>query len=252
MAAVGPGRVIGRRVIARDEVDSTQAELAGLATEGAEEGTVVTARHQRRGRGRQGRSWWDAPGQSLLLSVLLRPAIGVAHAPQLSHVAALGVTDALEAVGIEAGIRWPNDVLIRGHKVGGILPDAVADAAGRLRHVLLGIGLNVNQEAFPPDVARSAISLRMATGRAHDTGALLDAVLVALDRRYARYIAGGFASLRPDWRRRAISLGTMVTTPAGLSGAAEDISPEGALLVRLDDGRLLPVWSGEIAVVARD
>lgn len=245
-------RVVGCQRLALDEVDSTQIELARLAAEGAPEGMVVTARHQRRGRGRQGRSWWDAAGQSLLASVLLRPPVAVAQAPQLSHVAALGVTDALAAAGVEAGIRWPNDIVILGRKVGGILPDAVSDAAGRLQHVLLGIGLNVNQSALPLPLADSATSLRIATGRRHDPEALLEALLDALDVRYACFLARGFAGLRADWRRRTVSLGTMVVTPPGLRGSAEDISLEGALLVRLDDGRLLPLWSGEIAVVAPD
>jgi BirA family biotin operon repressor/biotin-[acetyl-CoA-carboxylase] ligase len=246
------GRVVGRRVIALDEVDSTQLELARLAAGDTPEGTVVTARHQRRGRGRQGRRWWDEPGQSLLVSVLLRPPVAVAQAPQLSHVGALAVTDALAAAGVEAGIRWPNDIVIRGGKVCGILPDAVSDSAGRLRHVLLGIGVNVNQTTFPESLASAATSLRLATGREHDSAALLVAIVDALDVRYARYLAGGFAGLRADWRGRAISLGTMITTPTGREGTAEDISPEGALLVRLDDGRLVPLWSGEIAKVARD
>jgi BirA family biotin operon repressor/biotin-[acetyl-CoA-carboxylase] ligase len=246
------GRIVGRQVIALDDVDSTQSELARLADADAPQGTVVTARHQRQGRGRQGRAWWDEPGQSLLLSVLLRPPVPAAQAPQLSHVAALAVADALGGIGVAAGIRWPNDVVIGGRKMGGILPDAVTDGAGRLRHVLLGIGLNLNQTAFPGPLAATATSLRLATGREHDPTAVLAGLLDALDARYTRYLAGGFAGLRADWRRCAVSLGTMVTTPAGLLGAAEDISPEGALLVRLDDGRLMPLWSGEIAVVARD
>jgi BirA family biotin operon repressor/biotin-[acetyl-CoA-carboxylase] ligase len=246
-------RVIGCRLVVLDETDSTQTDVARLAADGAPEGTVVTAHHQRRGRGRQGRTWWDERGRSLLASVLLRPPVPVAQSPQLSHVGALAVVDALlAAVRLEAHIRWPNDILVGGRKLAGILPDAVSDGAGRLLHVSLGIGINVNQFELPPEIAGSATSVRLATGREHDLAPILDALLEALDRRYARFVDGGFAALRADWRRRTNTLGTIVTTPVGLTGAAEDISPEGALLVRLDDGRLIPVWSGEIVAVARE
>ena len=131
-------------VHALDTTDSTQSEAQRLAAAGAPEGTVVTARHQEAGRGRRGHEWWDAPGQSLLASVLLRPPGPVTTAPQLSLVGGLAVADALAAAaGVDARIRWPNDLLVDGQKICGILAEAASDGAGRLQHVILGIGINL-------------------------------------------------------------------------------------------------------------
>jgi BirA family biotin operon repressor/biotin-[acetyl-CoA-carboxylase] ligase len=243
--AVG-GRVIGRAVHALEEVDSTQTELARLAAGGAVEGTVVAARHQRSGRGRRGRGWWDTPGDSLLVSVLLRPPVATAQAPQLSLVGALAVTDALRTdAGVEARIRWPNDVVLGSRKVCGVLPEAVSSGDGPVQHVILGIGLNVNQESFPPDLSEHATSLRLATGRRHDPARLLEALLDALDRRYWAWRAGGLVALREECRERSSTLGRPVTLPDGASGTAVDLDADGALLVRTDDGALRRVVSGE-------
>lgn len=225
-------RLVGRAIHALDTIDSTQAQLARLAAEGAAEGTVVTARHQTAGRGRRGRHWWDEPGQSLLLSVLLRPSIPTAHAPQLSLVAGLAVADALAAAaGLTAQIRWPNDVMVGGKKICGVLPEAVSRADGRVGHVLLGIGINVDQTEFPQDLRDTATSLRLETGMAHDHRQLLSAVLEALDRRYGEWLAAGFAGLREEWRRRASTLGQRVRTGDGREGVAVDVDETGALLV---------------------
>ena len=240
-------RLIGCRIHALDEVASTQSVLAALASEGAPEGTVVTARHQTGGRGRQGRRWWDAPGESLLLSALLRPPIPPARVPELSLVSGLAVTDALDAgAGVRGRIRWPNDVLIGGRKVCGILAEAMSVAAGRVGHVILGIGLNVNQAAFPRELADRATSLRVATGRAHEPDRLLAAVLDALDRRYGEWLAGGFAGLRAEWRRRASTIGERVLMPDGRLGVAVDVSEDGALLVYVGDGVPVRVVSGTL------
>lgn len=239
-------RLIGCAVHALEDVDSTQTETARLAAAGAPEGTVVSARHQRAGRGRRGRDWWDRPGDSLLLSVLLRPPVAAAQAPQLSLVGALAVTDALWAVaGTEARIRWPNDVMIAGRKVCGILPEATSGDGGRLQHVIVGIGVNVNQDRFPPDLSGRATSLRLATGFRHEPARLLAAVLEALDRRYAEWLAGGFAALRDAWRERSATLGQPVTLPDGGAGMAVDVDADGALLVRTGEGALRRVVSGE-------
>ncbi len=241
-------RLVGCVVHALDTVDSTQTVLARLASEGAPEGTVVTARHQTGGRGRRGRCWWDAPGQSLLMSVLLRPPIPAAHAPQLSLVAGLAVADALgTATGVEARIRWPNDVLVDRRKICGVLPEAVSNPDGRVRHVLLGMGINVGQEEFPDGLRAHATSLRLATGVAHDQGRILAVLLEALGGRYCEWLAGGFAGVRDEWRRRAGTLGERVRTPDGREGVAMDVAEDGALLVDAGEGALTRVvsWAWE-------
>lgn len=240
--------MIGCAVHAFETVTSTQAVLAELAREGAPAGTVVTARHQTGGRGRRGRSWWDAAGESLLLSVLLRPPGPPAHVPQLSLVAALAVAEALStAVGLEGRIRWPNDVLVDGRKICGILLEAVSADAARISHVILGLGINVNQLEFPTELANRATSIRRLTGRRHELPPLRAAVLDALDRCYARWLAGGFGPLREEWRRRASTLGERVRLAGGGEGVAVDVAEDGALLIDVGGGALTRLVSGELA-----
>jgi BirA family transcriptional regulator, biotin operon repressor / biotin---[acetyl-CoA-carboxylase] ligase len=237
---------------ALDSIDSTQTEAQRLAAAGAPEGTVVTARHQRAGRGQRGHEWWDDPGESLLVSVLLRPSASPAAAPQLSLVAGLAVADALATAGLAARIRWPNDLLVDDRKVCGILAEAAsgragADGAAGLQHVILGIGMNLNQTRFPPALADRATSLRLVTGRVHDRDAMLSALLAQLERRYAMWQTGGFAALRSAWLGHARLPGQIVRLPDGTLGAGEDVRDDGVLLARAADGRLVPVVSGGAA-----
>jgi BirA family transcriptional regulator, biotin operon repressor / biotin---[acetyl-CoA-carboxylase] ligase len=233
--------VIGSSIHRLDVVDSTQSTLARLAREGAPDGTVVTARHQTGGRGRRGRAWWDAPGESLLLSVLLRPAVAAGHVSQLSLVAALAVTDALAGAGVTGRIRWPNDVLVGGSKISGILPDAVCGTDGRVEHAIVGIGINLDQRSFPPELAGQATSLRLLTGRAHDPAGVEAAVLTALHVRYDAWLSGGFGALRDAWRSRSSTIGTRVGLPDGGDGVAVDVDGDGALLVDVGGGALTRV-----------
>jgi BirA family biotin operon repressor/biotin-[acetyl-CoA-carboxylase] ligase len=239
---------------ALDSTDSTQTEVQRLAAAGAPEGTVVTARHQRAGRGQRGHEWWDDPGESLLVSVLLRPSAPSAAAPQLSLVAGLVVADALATVGVAARIRWPNDLLVDDRKVCGILAEAsfgratsAADGAGSLHHVILGIGINLNQTRFPDSLAARATSLRLVTGRVPDRDALLAALLAQIERRYATWQSGGFAALRAEWLAHALLPGQIVRLPDGALGAGEDVRDDGVLLARAADGRLVAVVSGGAA-----
>ena len=233
--------MIGSSIHRLDVVDSTQSMLARLARAGAPDGTVVTARHQTGGRGRRGRAWWDAPGESLLLSVLLRPAVPAGHVSQLSLVAALAVTDALAAAGVMGRIRWPNDVLVGGSKISGILPDAVCGTDGRVEHAIVGIGINLDQRFFPRELAGQATSLRLLTGRAHDSAHVEAAVLTALGVRYDAWLSEGFGALRDAWRSRSSTIGTRVGLPDGGDGVAVDVDGDGALLVDLGDGTLTRV-----------
>ena len=230
-------------VTALDVIDSTQSEIERRASAGAPEGTVVTARHQEAGRGRRGHEWWDAPGQSLLCSVLLRPDCPIAAVPQLSLVGGLAVAEALAAAtGVRARIRWPNDLLVDGRKVCGILAEAASGAG--VHHVILGIGINLRQAAFPEALADRATSLRLLTGRDHDTVPLLDAVLAELARRYAAWQGGGFASLRQTWLAHSLLPGQPVRLPDGRVGRGEDVAPDGVLLARAGDGTLVRIVSG--------
>jgi BirA family transcriptional regulator, biotin operon repressor / biotin---[acetyl-CoA-carboxylase] ligase len=239
--------LVGQCRHALGDVGSTQDELARLAAAGAPDGTVVTAEHQTGGRGRRGRSWSDAPGENVLVSILLRPPVSAAEAPALSLVGAVAVVDALAATaGIAAGIRWPNDILIEGRKLAGILAEGVTRPDGRLQHALLGIGLNVNQTAFPPTVRDLATSLRIVTGHAHDRAALLDGLLAALDRRYRQFLSDGFAAMRSDWRAHSVTLGRLVRTADGLDAEAVDVDDDGALVLRANGGAAMRLRAGEI------
>ena len=233
-------------VTALEATDSTQAEVKRRGAAGSAEGTVVTARHQRAGRGRRGRDWWDEPGQSLLLSLLLRPAGPPAAVPQLALVGGLAVAEALESeADVVTRIRWPNDLLVDGRKVCGILAEAASDGAGRLDHVILGIGVNLNQAAFPDALRARATSLRLITGRLHEAEALLPVLLASLGRRYAQWQAGGFAALRANWLERSTVPGQLVRLPEGGEGPAIDVGDDGVLLARARDGRLFRVVSGD-------
>jgi BirA family transcriptional regulator, biotin operon repressor / biotin---[acetyl-CoA-carboxylase] ligase len=238
--------MIGCVIHALETVASTQAVLAALAREGAPEGTVVTARHQTEGRGRRGRWWWDAPDESVLLSVLLRPPGPPAQVPQLSLVAALAVTDALwSAAAVRGRIRWPNDVLVDGRKICGILPEAASMGIHCVSHVILGMGINVNQTDIPAALGGRATSVRLLTGRCHDLPPLQAALLDALDRRYERWRAGGFGPLRDEWRR-ASTVGERVRVPGRGEGVAVDIAEDGALLVDIGGGALTRLVSGTL------
>jgi BirA family transcriptional regulator, biotin operon repressor / biotin---[acetyl-CoA-carboxylase] ligase len=237
--------VIGSSIHRLNVVDSTQSMLARLARAGASHGTVVTARHQTAGRGRRGRAWWDAPGESLLLSVLLRPAVPADRVSQLSLVAALAVTDALASASAILGhIRWPNDVLVDGRKIAGILPDVVCGTDGRVEHAVVGIGVNLDQRAFPAPLTGQATSLRLVAGCAPDPVRVEGAVLTALSVRYDAWLSDGFGALRDAWRDRSSTLGTRVGLPDGGEGLAVDVDGDGALLVDVGGGTLTRVLAG--------
>lgn len=244
---------LGHTVHARGTVDSTQAAASQLAAAGAAEGTVVTAQHQTAGRGRRGRQWVDGEGDSLLMSIVLRPPIPPAQAPQLSLVGAVAIVDALRAsVGLRAAIRWPNDVMVGERKICGMLPEAATSALGRLDHLILGIGLNVNQSTFPEPLLTTATSVRLETGRVTAVGLMMESVLAALDRCYARFLASGVDGLREAWLERAQSIGRRAKAADGREGVAVDLAADGALVLRTDLGETLRILTGDVTLEAAD
>ncbi len=233
-----------RTVVRLASVDSTQSEAFRLAAVGAADGAVVVADTQESGRGRRGRDWHDVPGESLLVSLLVRPRLAAAALPQLSFVAAVAVAEAIEtATGLAPRLKWPNDVMARGRKLAGILlesrPGGAADPA-----VVIGIGVNLGQRSFPEELADRATSVLLETGRTPDRDAVLEALLAAFDRWRARLERDGFTAVRDAWRSRTETLGRRVSVE-GVAGTAVDIGEDGALLVD-DGGRVRRVVSGEI------
>ena len=219
------------------EVASTQDMLAGSDHP---HGAVAVVEHQTAGRGRSGRRWDDAQSTALLLSVLLRAPAG-AELPQLSLVAGLAVAAAVEnECSVPAMVKWPNDVLVEGRKVSGILLEASGSA------VVCGIGINVNQsdDDLPPETRLPATSLRISTHRSLDRGALLASVLTELELRYDVWLAGGLAALLDELEQRNALRGLRVRV-GDRAGTAGAIAPDGRLTLVLDRGDVVLVESGE-------
>lgn len=239
-----------RTVVRLATVDSTQSEIFRLAEAGATDGTVVVADTQRSGRGRRGRGWHDVPGESVLVSLLVRPRLAVAALPQLSFVAAVAVAEALEATTrLTPRLKWPNDVLARGRKVAGILLESRSGGAEGPA-VVIGIGVNLAQRAFPEELADRATSVLLETGRAPERDAVLEALLESFERWRGRLERDGFAAVRDAWLARTETLGRRVRVE-GISGTAVDIGEDGALLVD-EGGRVRRVISGELEAGERD
>jgi len=245
-----PSRRLGDTIHRLGAVASTQGEAARLAAAGASEGTVVTATHQSAGRGRRGREWLDAPGESLLMSIVLGPPNLPGLAPQLSLVAAVAVVDALGTAGVAATIRWPNDVMVGERKICGMLPEAVTARGGTIEHVILGIGLNVNQRDFPASIRTVATSVRIETGREYAVEAMLHAVLAGLEGWYRLFVEGGFDALLPAWLGRAQGIGRRARAADGREGVAVGLAADGALLLRTDSGETVRVVAGEVTTEA--
>jgi BirA family transcriptional regulator, biotin operon repressor / biotin---[acetyl-CoA-carboxylase] ligase len=219
-----------------EETESTQLLLGPADPEGA----IATTDHQTGGRGRRGRTWVEAPGTAVLVSVLLRPP-PERPAPQLSLVGGLAAALAVEeATWLAAQIKWPNDVLVNRRKVAGVLAEA------RDGVVILGIGLNVNQtrEQLPADARVAAASLRTVDGRVHDREELLGSLLAQLDRLYAAWREGGLDAVYEDLAARDFLRGRRVTVD-GVEGVAQMIGRDGRLEVSTESGPVL-VESGEV------
>ena len=217
----------------------------GLDDPDLPEGAVAVTEHQTAGRGRSGRRWEDEPGASVLVSVLLRPP-SPADAPQLSLVCALAVAGTVEAANAgPARVKWPNDVLVGGAKVAGILLES------RGGGVVCGIGLNVNQAeaALPRGTRLPAASLRMLTGREHERAALLVALLDHLERRYDAWLRDGLGPLVPELEARDALRGSPVEA-GGVTGVAAGIAPDGRLRVVAEDGTEVLVASGEVELAS--
>ncbi len=243
-------RIIGREILRYEEVGSTNDLARAQGEAGTPEGLVIMAEEQTAGRGRLGRRWLAPKGSSLQFSVLLRPKLPPSLAFRLTQMAALAVADAAQAeFGLSAALKWPNDVLLNNRKCAGILIETAFEG-DRLAFAVLGIGLNVNFSMRNlPDLAPLATTLADELGYPVDRDALSQALLARLDDYYGRLSSG--ADFHAEWKSRLTTLeqNVRVATPDGIeTGTAEDVAPDGALILRTA-GRLIRLYAGDVTIV---
>jgi BirA family biotin operon repressor/biotin-[acetyl-CoA-carboxylase] ligase len=248
---LGKTKIIGRDIRVFKETASTNDVAEKLARDGAPEGVVVFAESQTKGRGRLGRKWSSPARKGLWFSVLLRPNLSPQETTRLTVASATALARAIrKETGVLPQIKWPNDILIRGRKVAGILTEMSAEL-DRVKHVILGIGVDVNLTAadFSPDLRKIATSLKIESGESIDRPQLAATVLRELDRDYARACGKGFAALADEWEAQCATLGSNVTIHLGdrtVRGRAESLDDDGTLLVRTQHGRLERIIGGDV------
>jgi BirA family biotin operon repressor/biotin-[acetyl-CoA-carboxylase] ligase len=253
LARLGKTKVIGRDIRVFEETTSTNDVIEKLARDGVKEGVVVFAESQTKGRGRLGRKWMSPTHKGLWFSVLLRPELSPQETTQLTVASATALRRAIKNVtGLVAEIKWPNDLLIGGRKVVGILTEMSAEV-DRVRHVTLGIGVDVNQDAsdFPPELRKTATSLKVETGEEISRAGLATEILRELDFDYARICGGKFPAVADEWESGCATIGKNVSVQMGarqIRGCAESLDDDGALLVRTEHGHLERVIGGDVTL----
>ena len=253
MARLGKTKVIGRDIQVFEETTSTNDVIEKLAHDGVKEGAVVFAESQTEGRGRLGRRWISPPKKGLWFSVLLRPDLRPQEITQLTVASATALRRAIQSqLGLNPEIKWPNDILIRGKKVAGILTE-LSGELDHVRYVILGIGVdvNLNPSEFPPDLRKLVTSLKTELGRPVSRAELAVAVLRELDHDYARIVSGHFAAVADEWEEHCTTIGHDVVIRTGerqIRGRAESLGEDGALLLRTDHGHLERIVGGDLSL----
>jgi len=243
--------IVGRSIQVFEQTTSTNDIVEKLARDGVKEGVVVFAESQTKGRGRMGRKWMSPGRKGLWFSVLLRPKLHPQETTQLTVISATALRRAIKTItGLAAEIKWPNDLLIGGKKVAGILTEMSAEV-DRVRHVILGLGLDVNQNTseFAPELRPLATSLKIETGEETDRAELAAEILRELDADYARVCARKFPAIADEWEAACVTIGKNVAVHMGdrrFRGRAESLDDDGALLVRTEHGHLERVIGGDV------
>lgn len=241
----------GKKVYTFQTIDSTNNCARALAGCWAEEGTVVIAEEQTAGKGRLGRTWLATPGENLTFSIILRPSLPSEEMNLLPLLVAVGVARAVESViSMNVQCKWPNDLLLDGKKFAGVLMEGVL-SNNAVDYVVVGIGINVNQTLFPPELAERATSLRLATGASINRDTLFRAILHSLETEYDSLSASGFHEVLPRWLSYAPIVGRQVTISQDgsiLAGTVRGISKHGGLIVETN-GEERVVFAGDVTIL---
>lgn len=231
-----------------DEVDSTNEVAKKYLANSAPEGLIIVSDAQSNGRGRLGRSWYSEGGVGLYLSLLLKPDIAPLHYPQLTLMAAVAVIDAInEFSNLPATLKWPNDILLKGKKLCGVLAEYCQNSNNN--GAIIGIGINVNQPKFPEPLREIATSLRIENGKMVNRLELLRSVIGHLDKEYQAFLADGANPLTQKWTQRSDMFGKNVTLTQGthiISGTALRLDENGNLILRTENGDEQSYSGGEV------
>ena len=242
---------IGKKIHYFETLDSTNSQAYQLALNGAEEGEVVVAESQERGKGRLGRHWFSPPFLNLYLSVVLRPNISPHQASLITLMAAVATADAIrKSSGLLPLIKWPNDILLGGRKVAGLLNE-IQSEMDRIHFVILGVGINLNmdEKMFSEEIKSIATSLKIEMGQTISRKNFLQSLLQELENWYTIFMKQGSTMILKAWRDRAQLKGRQVkVTSFGeiLIGVAVDVDSDGALILEMADGKRKRVVAGDV------
>lgn len=243
---------LGKEFYHKEITDSTSLDIGRLAKQGSMDGTVVCADMQTAGRGRRGRSWQSEKGENLLFSILLKPGIQPDKASQVTLLMAFAVTKVLrDEYGFDAKIKWPNDVVVNGKKVCGILTEMFL-AGSKIDYIVVGCGINVRQTEIPGELTDSATSLLLEKNGNYSIQELLDSVLVEFEKYYELFLdktsLKDFVSEYNEWLV-SLNMEVRVLDPKGeYTGISKGINESGELLVEQPDGGIEEVYAGEVSV----
>ncbi len=248
--------LVGKKIHFYESLDSTSTRAFGLARAGEAEGAVVMAETQTDGKGRVGRRWESPPGVNLYASVILRPEVAPHKAHELTFVAAVAVAEAVTSItGARPVVKWPNDILIDGRKVAGILLE-MSSETDRVNFVVAGIGLNVNgrRQMYTEAVGGRAISLCEKTGVPLDRAEVARRVFTSIDKWYNIYLKNGFPSVLDEWRGYFASVGAavrVVSFSKTSEGVCAGVDGDGALLLKTRSGAVERIVAGDVETVGK-
>lgn len=243
--------VIGNEIYYFNEVESTNDEIRKLGENGYKEGVIVIAETQTNGKGRRGRAWTSPKYSGIWMSMLLTPEIAPIEAPRLTLVAGLCMCKAIrDLTGLSALIKWPNDILINGKKVCGILTEMSAEIES-VNYIILGIGVNVNNNEFPEELKDIASSLKIEGNINYQRKKIIKCFLEYFEKYYFNFIKdNNFSAFVDEYKKYSATLGKEVTVIGreNFNAEAIDINDDGELVVKKEDGSILTVFSGEVSV----
>lgn len=246
-------KFLGMHIHYEESVDSTQKIAHRLAYENASEGTVIIAEEQLSGRGRMDRPWHSPKYTGIWMSVILRPNIPPSRAPQLTLITAVAVVQAIEELtNLSPQIKWPNDILLNGKKVTGILTELQADV-DRVISIIIGIGINVNQqlEDYPKELQTIATSLAIESGNKLQRAEMIKILLNKLEKLYLLYLEKGFYPIKLLWESYAVSIGKNITArtlTGSIHGKAMGITEDGVLMIEDPSGKVHHIYSADIEI----